>query len=157
MRPFSFCLPPLEPTAWHMFYLFFNMLRAFLQALCKFKFLHACMQPYGFFHTSLYVFLKVEFVFIFIWGTKRCLYIILFLEANRVESSANLLLIPQNLTPYQSKVILGSLGPKQLMWSFVWYSKCPTLHSKVETTIPALEVFLQPTRTSIVSIMNTQN
>jgi hypothetical protein len=33
-----------------MFYLFDNMLRAYLHVLRKSKFLHACIQLYGFFH-----------------------------------------------------------------------------------------------------------
>jgi hypothetical protein len=46
-----------------MFYLFVNMLRAFLHALRKSKFLHACVQPYGFFHRALYVSLEIDFIF----------------------------------------------------------------------------------------------
>jgi hypothetical protein len=46
-----------------MFYLFVDILKAFLQALCKSKFLHACIQFYGFFQRGLYVFLEVDIVF----------------------------------------------------------------------------------------------
>jgi hypothetical protein len=46
-----------------MFYLFVNMLIAFLHTLCKSKFLHTCIQSYGFFHKDLYVSLEVDIVF----------------------------------------------------------------------------------------------
>jgi hypothetical protein len=39
------------------------MLKAFLYALHKPKFLHACIQPYDVFYTSLYVSLEVNIVF----------------------------------------------------------------------------------------------
>jgi hypothetical protein len=120
---FSFCLPPLEPRPWHMFYLFIIMLEAFLHSLRKSKFLHTCIQPYDFFHRGLYIFLEVDIFFFCIWGVQRCFFIIFFLKADGIKFSTNPSFIPQNLTHYWSKVIskfpqsesqLGSLGCKGL-------------------------------------------
>jgi hypothetical protein len=46
-----------------MLNLFVNMLRAFLCALRKSKFLHAYIQTYAFFYKSLYTSLEVDIVF----------------------------------------------------------------------------------------------
>jgi hypothetical protein len=46
-----------------MFYLFVNMLKAFLNILCKSNFLHTCIQPSGFFHIGLYISLEVDIIF----------------------------------------------------------------------------------------------
>jgi hypothetical protein len=82
-----FFLP--STLAWHMFYLFVNMLRAVLHTLCKSKFLHICIQPYDFFHRGFYVSLKVDIIFFHIWGTQRCFFFFFFLKANCVKFLGN--------------------------------------------------------------------
>ena len=64
-----FFFMPSTFRAWHMLYLFINMLRAFLHTLYKSKFLHTCIQPYGFFHKGLYISFEVDIIFFRIWGT----------------------------------------------------------------------------------------
>jgi hypothetical protein len=66
---FFFLPPPLEPRAWHIFYLFVSMLKAFAHALRKSKFLHACIQPYVIFNKNLYVSLEVDIIFFYILRT----------------------------------------------------------------------------------------
>jgi hypothetical protein len=87
-----------------MFYLLVNMLKAFLHTLRKSKFLHTCIQPYGFFQRGLYVFLEVDIVFFVLEGL-RDVFSLFFFKVDRIKFSANPSLIPQNLTHYQSTII----------------------------------------------------
>jgi hypothetical protein len=57
-------LPKLQSTSfWSQGILGVNMLRAFLHALCKSKFLYARIQPYGFFHIGLHISLEINIIF----------------------------------------------------------------------------------------------
>jgi hypothetical protein len=88
-----------------MFYLFVHMLRVFLHAFCKSKFLHACIQPYNFFHKDLHVSLEVDVVFFIIEGLRDVYSYFFLLKVDIVNSSTNLSIIPQSLTHYHLKVI----------------------------------------------------
>jgi hypothetical protein len=49
-----------------MFYFFINMLGAFQHTILKSKFVHAYIQPYGFFRMDLYISFQVDIVFYYI-------------------------------------------------------------------------------------------